>query len=109
MLNKSIIDQKFTGLCCLIVGETEFAVGLKYETEKMNAPIIIFQRKSNNEIIPYCIDKNIPIIKFEKLVKLLLNDYKTGDEIKEELYVSIANIFRNIQYNKAKLSSPNTR
>jgi len=100
MLNKNI-DLKFCDwLCFLVIGKSKYAVGLTYDYKKMEAPKIIFKRKNNNEIISYCERKGIPIIIYDELAEILFNDYKIGEEIKEDLYITVCKLIRNIFYTK---------
>jgi type III secretion system FlhB-like substrate exporter len=91
------VYSKFTGLCCLIVGETKNAVGLKYDSITMNAPEIICKKENIDKIKSFCNENKIPVITDNGLSYILITEYKCGEEIKDELYNTVANIFSEIK------------
>jgi flagellar biosynthesis protein len=70
-----------------------FAVALKYELEKDNAPTVTAKgtRLTAEQILNIAKDRNIPIYKDAELVNMLAK-IPLGDEIPEELYLAVAEV-----------------
>jgi flagellar biosynthesis protein len=70
-----------------------FAVALKYELEKDNAPIVTAKgaRLTADEIVRIAEEHNIPLYKDPELVKML-SKIPLGDEIPQELYLAVAEV-----------------
>lgn len=70
-----------------------FAVALKYDLEKDNAPTVTAKgaRLTADQILKIAQEHDIPLYKDPELVKLL-SQIPLGDEIPQELYVAVAEV-----------------
>lgn len=70
-----------------------FAVALKYDTEKDNAPTVTAKgaRLTAEQILKIAQEHDIPIYKDPELVKML-SQIPLGDEIPQELYLAVAEV-----------------
>jgi flagellar biosynthesis protein len=70
-----------------------FAVALKYDQEKNNAPIVTAKgaRLTADQILKIAEEHDLPIYKDPELVKML-SKIPLGDEIPENLYVAVAEV-----------------
>lgn len=70
-----------------------FAVALKYELEKDNAPTVTAKgaRLNAEQILKIAEEHHIPIYKDPELVNMLAK-IPLGDEIPEELYLAVAEV-----------------
>ena len=70
-----------------------FAVALKYEKEKHNAPVVTAKgaRLTADQIVQIAQEHDIPLYKDPELVKML-SKIPLGDEIPENLYVAVAEV-----------------
>lgn len=95
MLEKNTMIQK------------KFFIGLKYDPFVDRAPKIQFkiQGPLSDKIINEFKKNNIPIFKDANLVNILKH-LKIGEEIPEELYIVIANIYK-VLYNNGYIKEKN--
>jgi flagellar biosynthesis protein len=70
-----------------------FAVALKYDQEKNNAPVVTAKgaRLTADQILKIAEEHDLPIYKDPELVKML-SKIPLGDEIPENLYVAVAEV-----------------
>lgn len=70
-----------------------FAVALKYDHEKDNAPIVTAKgaRLTADQILKIAEEHNIPLYKDPELVQMLAK-IPLGDEIPQELYLAVAEV-----------------
>jgi flagellar biosynthesis protein len=70
-----------------------FAVALKYDQEKDNAPTVTAKgaRLTADQILKIAEEHDIPLYKDPELVKML-SKIPLGDEIPEELYLAVAEV-----------------
>jgi flagellar biosynthesis protein len=70
-----------------------FAVALKYDQEKNNAPIVTAKgaHLTADQILKIAEEHDLPIYKDPELVKML-SKIPLGDEIPENLYVAVAEV-----------------
>lgn len=70
-----------------------FAVALKYDQEKNNAPIVTAKgaRLTADQILKIAEEHDIPLYKDPELVKML-SKIPLGDEIPEHLYLAVAEV-----------------
>lgn len=70
-----------------------FAVALKYDREKDNAPTVTGKgaRLMADQILKIADEHDIPIYKDPELVKML-SQIPLGDEIPQELYLAVAEV-----------------
>lgn len=70
-----------------------FAVALKYEQEKNNAPVVTAKgaRLNADQILKIAQEHDIPLYKDPELAQML-SKIPLGDEIPQELYVAVAEV-----------------
>ncbi len=70
-----------------------FAVALKYDHEKDNAPVVTAKgaRLTADQILKIAEEHNIPLYKDPELVQMLAK-IPLGDEIPQELYLAVAEV-----------------
>ncbi len=70
-----------------------FAVALKYDHEKDNAPTVTAKgaRLTADQILKIAEEHNIPLYKDPELVQMLAK-IPLGDEIPQELYLAVAEV-----------------
>ncbi len=70
-----------------------FAVALKYDHEKDNAPTVTAKgaRLLADQILKIGTENDVPIYKDSELVKML-SQIPLGDEIPQELYLAVAEV-----------------
>jgi len=78
----------------VVTNPTHYAVALKYEAEKHNAPIVVAkgQRLIAQRIREIAEANNVPIVENVQLARTLYASVEIGDEIPAELYQAVAEI-----------------
>ena len=79
----------------VVVNPVHYAVALKYDIEKDNAPVVIIkgERLVALNIAEIARKLAVPVIRDETLTRSLM-DVENGDEIPEEFYLAAASVFR---------------
>jgi len=77
-----------------VTNPTEIAVGIKYDPEKMEAPIVVAKGMGPlaQRLRQIAAEKGIPIIEKKPLARALYFDVKVGHPIPAELYAAVAEI-----------------
>jgi tetratricopeptide (TPR) repeat protein len=88
--------EKIKKSSVVLISQNEFAVGLRYVRDEMNAPILIFKVKFSKKIIQLCNENHVPIEYNKSLTQNLYLDGEVGSEIPEKFYEVIASIFANL-------------
>jgi flagellar biosynthetic protein FlhB len=91
----------------VITNPTHIAIALKYNSFKMNAPVVVAKGGGNlaKKIIEIANEYRIPVIENKPLAWKLFREVDLGDEIPVELYQTIADILAYVY----KLKKPNKR
>ncbi len=86
----------------VITNPTHYAVALRYEREKMHAPIVIAKGKNNIalKIIEKAKEYDIEIVREPPLARALYESCEIGDAIPEKFYVAVAKILAKIYKSK---------
>jgi flagellar biosynthetic protein FlhB len=86
----------------VITNPTHYAVALRYEKEKMEAPKVIAKGKDNIalKIIEKAKEHNIEIVREPPLARGLYEACDIGDTIPEEFYIAVARILAKIYKSK---------
>jgi len=87
----------------IVVNPKEIAVAIKYDMDKMNAPIILAKGKSEiaKKIKEIARKYNVPILENKHLARAL-NKINVGEEIPEELYEDVAQILNFVYHLRRK-------
>ncbi len=87
----------------IVVNPKEIAVAIKYDMDKMNAPIILAKGKSEiaKKIKEIARKYNVPILENKQLARAL-NKIDVGEEIPVELYEDVAQILNFVYHLKRK-------
>ena len=87
----------------VITNPTHFAVALKYDAEKMTAPVVLAkgQRLVAQRIKEIAREENVPLVENVQLARALYKSTEVGDQIPAELYQAVAEILAYVfQLNK---------
>ncbi|MDH7603110.1 MAG: flagellar biosynthesis protein FlhB, partial [Armatimonadota bacterium] len=90
----------------VVTNPTHYAVALKYEPEKYNAPIVVAkgQRLLALKIREIAEQNNVPIVENPSLARTLYATVEVGDEIPAQLYQAVAEILAYVYHLSHKVA-----
>lgn len=86
--------EDFKRATVVIKNPTHFAVALRYERGKTNAPIVVAKGRDGYalKLIAEAEDRGIPVVENKPLAQSLFKNVRLGKEIPSELYMAVAQI-----------------
>lgn len=90
----AVLDSTFCGII------------LRYDRSTMNAPQIIMKRSGSRiyELIISAITANLPVVNNSDAAQAIFRSYEEGDEIEEEMYLSVALLYAKLLSTRQSLT-----
>jgi flagellar biosynthetic protein FlhB len=95
----------------VVTNPTNYAVALKYESEKHTAPVVVAkgQRLVALKIREIAEENDVPIVENPPLARTLYRTVEIGDEIPAELYQAVAEILAYVYKLSQRVESRESR
>ena len=90
------IEDKVKRLCVFIVSKGKCAIGLEYDMEIHEAPVVIIKEEKYSSLIKLCKKFKVPVKYKKKLVEFIYLNIEKNERVSPEIWPKIANLFSDI-------------